>query len=474
MNVVLPASLSAQFPSDFHGTIHRPGSSGFDAARAIYQGRAQDGAPALIAACSDDHDVAVAARWAHEQALPIAVRGGGHGSDGYAMPDGAFVIDLSNMRTVTVDPAGRTVSAQPGVLLGELDAACQQHGLVVPAGTVSATGVGGLTLGGGIGHLMRRFGATVDNVIGFNVVTVDGRQVRADATENPDLFWALRGGGGNFAIVTRFDFHAHPFGPDVVSGQIIFPLDQAATILQQLPAAIADAPRELGLLAAMAPAPPIDAIPAAAHGVPVLILVPVWSGAEAQATEQLERFTALGSPLINAVRQMPWTEANSMLDAVAPSGKRMNLRGGYLADLTSEPAHVLIEHAVLAARLPGSVTTINLWCLGGAISEDTAEDDTAFSRVGARWLWEAVHVWDDPALDQDLDHFAGTVYVAMAPSSLSNGYANLTDDLGPAWRQHIHGAADKLARLRQVKAHWDPTNLLTHNKNITPATQASI
>lgn len=468
MDMKRPPSLNTPFPSDFRGATHHPGSRGFDAARVIYQGRAQDGAPELIASCLDDDDVAIAARWAHKHALPIAVRGGGHGSDGYAMPDGAFVIDLSNMRSVTVDPVGRTVSAQPGVLLGDLDAACQEHGLVVPAGTVSATGVGGLTLGGGIGHLMRRFGATVDNVIGFNVVTVDGRHVRADATENPDLFWALRGGGGNFGIVTQFDFRAHPFGPNVVSGQIIFPLSQAATVLQQLPAAMADAPRELGLLAAMAPAPPVDAIPVAAHGMTVLILVPVWSGTEDQAVEQLERFTILGDALLNTIRQMPWTQANSMLDDVAPSGKRMNLRGGYLTDLTSEPVHVLIEHAVLAAQMPGTVTTINLWRLGGAISEDAAEDDTAFSRVGAQWLWETVHMWDDPALDEDLDRFAGTVHVAMAPESLRNGYANLTDDLGPTWREHIYGDAKKLARLRRIKAHWDPTNLLTHNKNIAP------
>lgn len=255
MGVSTEPRTHSGFPTGFRGAVLRPGDLRYDATRALYQGRAADEGPALIAQCVDEKDVATALRYASAHAVPVAVRSGGHGSDGYAMPGGALVVDLSAMRAVTVDPETRVVRAQPGVRLGEMDAAAQRHGLAVPAGTVSNTGVAGLTLGGGIGFLMRRHGATVDNLLACDMITVDGRKVRADESENPELFWALRGGGGNFGVVTSFEYRAHRVGPDVVAGQLIFPFDQAADILRRLPAHLATAPRELGLLVAIAPAP---------------------------------------------------------------------------------------------------------------------------------------------------------------------------------------------------------------------------
>lgn len=384
------------------------------------------------------------------------------------MADGAFVIDLSLLKEVTVDASSRVVTAGPGVLLGELDAATQKHGLVVPAGTVTTTGVGGLTLGGGIGHLMRRFGATADNVIGFDLVTVEGTNVRADAQTNPDLFWALRGGGGNFGIVTRFEYRAHPLGPDVVAGQIVFPIDQAADVLSALPAIATAAPRELGLLAAVAPAPAAPGIPDEAQGKPVLVLLPVWSGPLDAADGALRALREAGHPVIDTVSPMPWLQANSMLDAIAPYGVRMNLRGGYLPRLGKDEITAVLRHALDAAHVQGATTTINLWCMGGAVSEDTAEDDVAFSRAGASWLWEAVHMWEAPELDATLDELAESVDAALLPLSLSNGYSNLTDDRGEAWRERLHGSDEKRKRLQAVKATWDPQNVLHLNKNITP------
>lgn len=205
------------------------------------------------------------------------------------LPGGALVVDLSAMKAIGVYPEMRVVRAQPGVLLGELDAAAQERGLAVPAGTVNSTGVAGLTLGGGIGHLMRRFGATVDNLLACEMVTVDGRKVRADEAENPELFWALRGGGGNLGVVTAFEYRAHSLGPDVVAGQLIFPFEQAAEVLAKLPAHMATAPRELGLLAAIAPAPALPMLPPEAHGRPVLVLVPVFTGDPATAASALKR-----------------------------------------------------------------------------------------------------------------------------------------------------------------------------------------
>ncbi|WP_405483462.1 FAD-binding oxidoreductase [Streptomyces sp. NBC_00009] len=386
------------------------------------------------------------------------------------MPDGALVVDLSPMKAVTVDPKARVVRAQPGVLLGELDAAAQRHGLVVPAGTVSTTGVAGLTLGGGIGHLMRRYGATVDNLLACEMVTVDGRKVRADEAENAELFWALRGGGGNFGVVTAFEYRAHPVGPDVVAGQLIFPIEQAADVLGGLPAVMAAAPRELGLLAAVAPAPALPTLPEQAHGKPVLVLVPVHSGDVATAHRGIDPLAALGRPLADLVAPMPWLKANSMLDAIAPHGMRMNLRGGYLPALSTDAVTTLLTNAAASPSPSGAATTINLWCMGGAISEDTAEDATAFSREGAAWLWEAVSMWDTPEHDAQYEQWAKAITAAMRPHSLTNGYTNLTDDQGAEWRRTVHGSEAKQRRLRAVKAIWDPTNLLRFNKNITPET----
>ncbi|MGW1886962.1 FAD-binding oxidoreductase [Streptomyces sp. NPDC001970] len=458
------------FPTDFRGAVLRPGDEQYDAARALYQGRAADEGPALIAQCADEEDVATVLRHASAHAIPVAVRGGGHGSDGYAMPGGALVIDLSGMRAVTVDPETRVVRAQPGVKLGEMDAAAQQHGLAVPAGTVSSTGVAGLTLGGGIGFLMRRYGATVDNLLACDMVTVDGRKVRADETENPELFWALRGGGGNFGVVTSLEYRAHPVGPDVVAGQLIFPLDQAADVLGKLSAHLATAPRELGLLVAIAPAPPLPMLPEEVQGKPALILVVVYTGEPATADEVVQPLAALGQPLANLVTKTMWVRANSMLDAVAPYGMRMNLRGGYLPTLSGDAIDVLLEHVATVPANPGDIYSINISFMGGAISEDVAEDAMAFSRAGAAWLWEAICKWDAPESDAQYDEWATTLTEAMRPHALTNGYANLTDDLGEEWRRGVHGSEAKHQRLRSIKAAWDPHNLLRFNKNIAPET----
>ncbi|RNF78234.1 FAD-binding oxidoreductase [Streptomyces botrytidirepellens] len=468
--MALSADPHTDFPTDFRGPVLRPGDGDrYDAARALYQGRAVDEGPALIARCDDEDDVATVLRYASARGIPVAVRGGGHGSDGHAMPGGALVVDLSAMKAITVDPDTRVVRAQPGVLLGELDAAAQQHDLAVPAGTVSTTGVAGLTLGGGIGHLMRRYGATVDNLLACEMVTVDGRKVRADEAENPELFWALRGGGGNFGVVTAFEYRAHPVGPDVVAGQLIFPFEQAADVLAKLPAHMATAPRELGLLAAIAPAPALPMLPAEAHGKPVLVLVPVHSGDPAAADEVIEPLAALGRPVANLVTKMPWLRANTMLDAVAPYGKRMNLRGGYLPELSADVIDTLVANIAAAPSSPGAAANVNLWCMGGAISDDAAEDAMAFSREGAAWLWEAVSMWDSPEHDLEHELWATAVDAAVRPHSLANGYTNLTEDLGGDWRRGVHGSDAKYQRLRAVKAAWDRHNLLRFNKNIAPA-----
>lgn len=461
------STLHADFP-DLRGETLHPGSDKYEEARGVFNGRTVDHAPALIARCADEHDVATTLRYASTRDLPIAVRGGGHSSDGHAMPADALVLDLSMMREVTVDPATRTVRAQAGVLLGELDIATQEHGLVVPSGTVTTTGVAGLTLGGGIGHLMRRFGATVDNLIACDVITVAGDKVRASSTDNPDLFWALRGGGGNFGVVTAFEYRAHPLGPDVTSGMIVFPGDQAASVLSQLPTFMADAPRELGLASALTFAPPLPGIPEEAYGKPILILIPVHTGEPGDAEQITSALAGLGAPVLDTVRRTTWLETNSMLDVTSPYGHRATARGGYLAELTEPAIDTLLDRLQASPPLAGTITAINVWALGGAISEDTDEDATAFSRTGATWLWETATMWTERTHDTAHDTWSDETAAAMRPHSLPNAYINLTDDQGEAWRHTAWGSRAKYQRLAEIKAAWDARNLLRYNKNIAP------
>ncbi|RAJ31798.1 FAD/FMN-containing dehydrogenase [Kitasatospora sp. SolWspMP-SS2h] len=462
------------FAEGFRGAVLRPGDTGFDEARAVYNGRALDTPPALIARCTDAADVVAALQYASARDLPVAVRSGGHGADGHASPGGALVVDLTGLREITVDPGTRTVRAQAGVLLGELDAATQQYGLVVPSGTVTTTGIAGLTLGGGIGHLMRRFGATVDNLLACEVVTVDGRQVRADESENRDLFWALRGGGGNFGVVTAFEFRAHPVGPDVVSGQLMFPGEQAAGVLSRLHALMADSPRELGLGTVLTLAPPLPFLPAAMHGRPVLLLLPCFTGPANAAGEVIGRLRALGEPVLDTVGPTSWVEANSMLDAIVPYGHRTAQRGGYLARLSAPVVDTLMERLAAVPDVPGTVIAVNAWSLGGAISEDVDEDATAFSRTGAAWLWECSAVWRGSERDKEFDGWTEGTRAALSPFTLPNAYTNLTEDQGDAWRRKAFGHEAKYRRLAEAKAVWDPRNLLRHNKNIAPAADRTV
>ncbi|WP_075731535.1 FAD-binding oxidoreductase [Streptomyces acidiscabies] len=462
-------NATPDFPADFRGALLHPDDDGYDAARAGFNSRTADARPRLIARCRDTADVVTALRHASAHGLPVAVRGGGHGLDAYALPDEAFVIDLSALREISVDPKTRTVRAQAGVLLGELDAAAQVHCLAVPAGTVTSTGVAGLTLGGGIGHLMRSFGATVDNLLGCEVVTVDGRVVRADSETNADLFWGLRGGGGNFGVVTEFTFRAHPVGPEVTSGMILFPGEQAAAVLGELPAFVAAAPRALGVASTLTFAPPLPGLPEELHGEPVLLLLPVHIGDAAEAEELTAKLAALGTPALNTVGRTTWLATNSMLDASAPYGRRAGGRGGYLAELTPEVVDVAIARLDAAPAQPGSVTAVNIWAFGGAFSEDTDEDAMAFSRTGAGWLWETATIWEDREHDADFDTWLDGTATALRPHTLPNAYTNLTQDQGAEWRRGVWGGEAKYRRLRDLKAEWDPRNLLRFNKNIEPA-----
>lgn len=471
MSETITPSL-ADFPASFCGQVYRKGDPGFADARTIFNARMNQRTPALIARPADADDVVTGVKYAAKAGIPVAVKSGGHGIDGYAMPDGALVVDMSNFKEIEVDEETGRARLGAGVLLGEMDPALAAHGLVVPAGTVGTTGVAGLTLGGGIGYNMRRYGSTVDNLLACDVVTADGRKVRASAIENPDLFWALRGGGGNFGVVTHFEFQARPMQPTVLAGFIPFPLDQAPRILAGLRSHVPTAPRELAVIATFAECPPLPTVPEDKIGAKAIILIVVYTGAQEDGEPVVADLAALAEPVAVAVQPVPWPVANRMLDVIAPPGRRVYTQGGYLADLTDEIIAIAVKHAQLApapTAPPQPGTVQNLWVLGGAVSTDFDESSAPFSRENAGWLWEAAINCDDAADDETFIGWADKVHAALEPHFLPNCYINLTVDKGERWRRGVWGPEEKYQRLVAAKTKWDPTNMFRFNKNIEPA-----
>lgn len=461
------------FPDDFEGPRFRPGEEGYDEARLIFNMRHRSWQPALIARAADEEDVVRLMRYASARKIPVAIRSGGHAVDGFSMPDGALVLDMTALRELSVDPATRTVRAGSGILLGDLDQATQQHGLVVPSGTVSSTGIAGLTLGGGVGYLMRRFGATVDNLLACELVTVDGTRMRASDSENPELFWALRGAGHNIAAVTAFEYRAQAVGPMVGAGGVMFDLDQARDVLVKLIPFMAGAPLELSMIATLAPCPPLPMVDAQWHGRPILNLHLVFTGDLDRLDGLVAGLAALGTPFATVVGVMPWTEANKMLDAHVPFGSNAHTRGGYMSDLTPQIIDIVIAQARAAPppTSPQPNTLQNIWFMGGAITNGADEDSMAFSRHGANIFWEGVSLWDGPELEAAHVDWLNSTGDALTPLMRTNGYVNLTTDRGPEWLAGLYGSAEKYRRIVAAKTRWDPDNLLRHNKNVKPEPQ---
>lgn len=460
------------FPAAFHGRTYRGGDEGYADVRFIYNARLEHQTPGLIARATDVGDVVAVVTYAASAGVPVAVKSGGHGVDGSAMPHGALVLDLSEFKQIEVDAATGRVRLGSGVLLGEMDAALTGYGLVVPAGTVSTTGIAGLTLGGGIGYNMRRYGATVDNLLACDVVTADGRKVRASETENPDLFWALRGGGGNFGVVTHFEFQARPMPETVHAGFIPFPLDEAPRVLAGLRSYMATAPRELAVIGALTQCPPLPAVPEEMWGADALMLIVVHTGTSGTADTVIDDLAGLGEAAAVAITPVPWPVANRMLDVIAPLGRRVHTKGGYLSELTDEVVTIAVKHARSAppqTSPPAPSTVQNFWALGGAISEDADESAVAFSRAGATWLWETATQCDDAADDEKFIAWADDLHADLEPHLLPNSYINLTTDMGPEWRRGAWGSPDKHRRLVAAKDEWDPTNMFRFNKNIEPS-----
>lgn len=469
----IAAQPLGDFPAAFKGPTLRPGDDGYAEARQLWNMRRAQDEPALIVRPLDVDDVVVTVEYANRVGVAIAVRSGGHGVDGYAMPHGALVVDFSLMRGTSVDPETGRATIEAGVLLGEMDAATQEHGLAVPAGVVTDTGAAGLTLGGGVGHLTRRFGATVDNLLSIDVVTMDGRTTTASAEVNADLFWGMRGAGHNLAIATSFTFQARRVGPQVISGVRVYPPEEALKLCAGIDEAMSRSPRDLSIPLIFAPMPPLPGVPPEAIGAPILLAVVIYTGPVDGYDAAIAAVDALARPLADMVRPATWCETNSLVDAFQPIGRRYQSKGGYVSAMSAELAQLAL--ARVAAAPPATPTTgclVGFPMLGGALL-DVDEDACAFSRTGAAWVSEIVAMWEDEAADEGYLSWVEESVSAVEPHATGTGYVNLTAHRGDEWLRRVYGSPEKWARLVKLKQTWDPANRLAYNKNVLDAADAA-
>lgn len=462
---LLETNALDELDGSLRGELLLPANPGYDAARRIWNG-AIDRHPACIARCTGVGDVVAAVRFARDQGLEIAVRGGGHNVAGTAVCDGGLVIDLSAMRAVWVDPA-RTAWVQGGALWGDVDHETQAHGLATTGGIVGHTGVAGLTLGGGIGFLMRKHGLTVDNLLAVEVVTAEGSIVRASADEHPDLFWALRGGGGNFGVVTSFRFALHPVGPIVMAGPVFWAADDTADVLRFYRDFAAEAPDELGTVVRLGTVPPLPVIPEDLHWRPAIAVACCYAGAIDDGERAVRALRRFGTPLVDLLGPSPYAAFQGGLDDTVPHGWHYYWKAANLAGLSDSAIATIADHAYTAGS-PRSYAA--MFHMGGAVAR-VPHDATAYAGRGvahnividAAWLPDesgeraaAETAWARRFLEALQSHRAGGVYVNF-----------LDSDDGASRVREAYGD-QTYRRLAEVKARYDPENVFRHNKNIRP------
>ncbi|HEY2376715.1 MAG TPA: FAD-binding oxidoreductase [Gemmatimonadaceae bacterium] len=461
--VVLPDDVIERLRTSLHGRLITRDVPDFDDARTIWNAMV-DRRPALIAQCADANDVVQAVRFAREHSLLTSVRGGGHNIAGNAVADDGFMIDLSPMRSVIVDPTTRTARVGGGATLGAIDKATLEHGLATPLGVNSTTGVAGLTLGGGFGWLSRRLGLSSDNLRGAEVITADGETVRASATENADLFWGLRGGGGNFGIVTSFEFALHSVGPTVLAGLIVHPLEDAKDVMRFYRSFAPETPDELALWLVMRKAPPLPFLPAEWHGRDVLVLAACYSGDLADGERILKPLRQFGHPIADVIGPQPFAAWQRILDPLLTPGMRNYWKSHDFLNLDDGLIEVLTD---FARRIPDPNSEILFAQLGGAINRLT-NADSAYARRDAQYLMNVHGRWADRSSDETGIGWARALFNAAAPYSTGSVYVNFLSGDDENRVRAAYGA--NYERLVELKKQYDPTNLFRVNQNIRPAT----
>jgi len=418
----------------------------------------------VVARCRGVADVIACVQFARDNDILLSIKGGGHNIAGLAVADGALMLDMSLMRGVWVDKQRKLARAQAGCLLGDVDRETQVHGLAAVLGFVSLTGIAGLTLGGGFGYLTRRWGWTSDNVVGMDVVTADARLVRASSDENADLFWGLRGGGGNFGVVTGIDYDLYPVGPEVVGGVVAWPASEAPKVLELYRTLAEKAPSELTLVALMRPAPPAPWLPKDSHGTPIVALLACYSGRPEDGEKVVAPIKAFGKPIGDVLVRRPYAQMQALLDATQPKGRRYYWKSEYLSRI--EPA--LCEKAIeYAAKIRSPHSAVILFQIGGALN-GVEETHSPVANRDARYVLNITSSWEKADDDRANVDWAREAWNGMKRFSTGGNYINFQTEDESAER--IEAALGKgLQRLAQVKAKWDPTNLFRTNRNIKPA-----
>ncbi|MFF1285872.1 FAD-binding oxidoreductase [Streptomyces sp. NPDC058299] len=462
---VLGDATMGELEAGLRGTVVRPGDASYDEARTIWNA-AHDKRPALVVRCAGTADVLRAVEFARSQDLLVAVRGGAHSIAGFSTCDGGIVIDLSGMRGAVVDPVRRRAVAQAGMTWGDLDHETQAFGLAVTGGLVSSTGIAGFTLGGGVGWLLRRHGLASDNLTAAEVVTADGRVVRADEREHPELFWALRGGGGNFGVVTSFEYALHPVGPQVLAGLIVYPLEEARQVVTRWRELIADMPDELTTLINLTTAPPVPFLPEEVHGTRVVVLAAMYAGAPAAGETAAAALRTLGTPIADVLGPMPYTGMQSLLDPLWTAGAH-----NYFTSAFIEPTDAAVD-ALLRQHLttPTPFSELHLHQLGGAFARVPA-GATAFGQRQASVLCNVIARSPEAAGFEDHVAWARSAREEIAGYGGGSMYVNFTGDAGEdKVRASYPGEVHE--RLVRVKDAYDPTNLFRLNQNIRPSAAA--
>lgn len=442
------------------GAVTTPDDDAYDEARTVYNAMI-DRRPAAVVRCANAGDVMAAVDFARENELDLAVRGGGHSVPGFGTCDGGVVADLSGMRGVRVDPARRTARAEGGATWGDFNAATYPFGLATTGGIISTTGVGGLTLGGGIGYLSRGLGLSCDNLISADVVTADGRLLVVSEDEHDDLFWALRGGGGNFGAVTSFEFRLSPV-KDIYGGPMLFELEDGATVLRSYSEYIADAPEELGAFPAFQLAPPLPFIPEDRHGEPFLLIVSCWAGPLEEGERALQAFHDFAPVVAEHVGPMPYPALNSAFDALVPPGLQHYWKANFVTELSDAAIAAHLQHG---PRLPALNSTVHIYPINGACHR-VAPEATAFAYRDSSFATVIAGMWPDPAANEANTAWVRDYYEAIAPHSEEGGYVNFMaeDDQGRI-RANYKANYDRLV---EVKRTYDAGNLFHLNQNIKP------
>lgn len=458
----LPSASIDEFKAQFRGELVVPGSADYDKARQVWNATI-DRRPALIARCKSAADVVQAVNFGRKHALLVSVRGGGHNIAGNAVCDDGLMIDLSPMKNVKVDPKARKAAVEPGCTLADFDAAAQAHGLATPLGINSTTGVAGLTLGGGFGWLSRKHGMSVDNLVSADVVTAEGRQVHASETENADLFWGLRGGGGNFGIVTRFEFQLHAVGPNVLSGLIVFPFDQAKTVLAKFARFTETMPDELAVWMFTRKAPPLPFLPENAHGKEIIALALCYVGDPAQGEKLIAPLRGFGRPLGEHIGVQPYTAWQQAFDGLLTPGARNYWKSHNFAQLNEGAVDAIIQYA---GKLPSPHCEIFVGTIGGRTTR-AAPDAMAYSSRDAKYVLNVHGRWDSAAEDEPCIAWAREFFAKTQPFASGGAYINfLTQDEAERVEFAYGGVYQRLAAL---KKKFDPTNFFRMNQNIKPA-----